>query len=371
MFNGIRGVRLKGLWRAQRGGVTYWYVRRKGRPLIRLPNLPQDHPEFIAAWVAAWADAPAEIAPSALPGSIGALIEATLASERFRGGISETYRRTLRRHFDAIREKGGAAPSRGLGPEAIRANVTKSSNPTDRLKAWRFLCGFGVAAGILSTDPSALVKAPKRARTEGHPPWTDADKAAFRARWPIGTTKRAAMEVLNWTGLRTIDAVSIGPGHVNRRGVLVHTQSKVKRPSYCPWTAPVPAFAAHDAHERDMMHEALQALNVRQMTFLATAGGAPRSEKALGQMIRVAARDAGVGKSAHGLRKTRGISLAEGGATAHQIMSWLGHQTLKEAEEYTREAAREKAVFGIDWNGTETEREKRPAPSEKNGGSTQ
>ncbi|TDX20867.1 tyrosine-type recombinase/integrase, partial [Rhodovulum visakhapatnamense] len=49
---------------------------------------------------------------------------------------------------------------------------------------------------------------------------------------------------------------------------------------------------------------------------------------------------------AHGLRKTRGVALAEAGASAHQIMSWLGHQTLKEAEHYTRQASRRRAVMG-------------------------
>ena len=42
----------------------------------------------------------------------------------------------------------------------------------------------------------------------------------------------------------------------------------------------------------------------------------------------------------HGLRKTFGRILADGGATAHDIMAALGHTTLTEAERYTRETNR-------------------------------
>ena len=82
------------------------------------------------------------------------------------------------------------------------------------------------------------------------------------------------------------------------------------------------------------------------MTFLATEYGSARSEKGLGNMIRAAAREVGIEKSAHGLRKSRGIALAEAGLSAHGIMAWLGHQTLKEAQHYTEEADRWRAVIG-------------------------
>src|SRR5258705_4916889 len=40
----------------------------------------------------------------------------------------------------------------------------------------------------------------------------------------------------------------------------------------------------------------------------------------------------------HGLRKAAGRRLAEAGCSANEIMSVLGHQTLAEAERYTRDA---------------------------------
>jgi integrase/recombinase XerD len=195
------------------------------------------------------------------------------------------------------------------------------------------------------------VKLPAKPRTTGHAPWSSAEIDAFRSRWPIGTSKRAAFELLHWTGFRIGDAVLIGPGHVDRLGVLVHSQSKVKEPAFVPWSGPLPPYAEGMETDRAMMLDAIGAASTGHMTFLATASGQTRSDKALGNMIREAARAAGVEKSAHGLRKSRGISLAEAGASAHQIMSWLGHQTLKESEHYTRLASRRRAVMGPEQDG--------------------
>lgn len=348
MRRGIRGttVTLTNLMPVRRGNRTDWYFRKKGQKLVRLPDLPHDHPDFLAAYAAARKAAEAAARPLRLPpGTLGALIEATVHSDRFLSR-SAVYRATLRRHFEAIRRDGGEAPAKGLRDRHIRANVATAESPVDRRKAWRFLCAFGVDAGLLEIDPSLTVTLPRAPKTIGHPAWTAADIDAFRTRWPIGTSKRAAFELLHWTGFRIGDAVMIGPGHVDRAGVLIYTQSKVKQPAFVPWTARLPAYAECHAGDRDAMHDALAALGSRHMTFLATAAGAPRSEKGLGNMIRAAAAEADIEKSAHGLRKTRGVALAEAGASAHQIMSWLGHQTLKEAEYYTRQASRRRAVMG-------------------------
>ena len=58
------------------------------------------------------------------------------------------------------------------------------------------------------------------------------------------------------------------------------------------------------------------------------------------------ARDAGIEKSAHGLRKSRAMALAEAGGTVHQIMAWSGHKSVSEIEVYTRKADRIRAVMG-------------------------
>ena len=186
---------------------------------------------------------------------------------------------------------------------------------------------------------------PKAKAKGGHPPWTSEEIAAFRSRWPIGSATRAAFEVLRFSGARISDAVRLGPGMI-RDGVLTYKQVKTGGPAHVPWSCKLPDFAQHLTEDRDLMIEALKALS-GQMTFL-DAKGKARSEKALGTMIREAAQDAGFKKSAHGLRKSLATDLAEGGATAHQISSWTGHETLKEVDHYTKSADRRRAVMGTE-----------------------
>ena len=337
MGQGARTVTLRNLMVIDRPyGKADTYVRRKGLPLVKMPDLPHDDPAFLAAYAAAMAvAAPEKAKPGA--GTFGALITEALSSPRYRR-MSGSYRAGLRREADKIRATFGALPTAGLRDKHIAADVGKADAPALRLKTWRFICKG------LRPDPSLTVRADV-APTEGHEPWTAEDIAAFRARWPIGTTPRACMEVLAWTGARISDAVHIGRGNVGKDGVLEYIQKKTKGRAFCPWTCALPDYADGMEADRAMMHQAIARLS-GHVTFLPTTTGKGRSDKALGEMIRKDAEKAGVTKTAHGLRKYRATALADAGATAHQIMAWTGHATLKEVERYTKAADRRRAVMG-------------------------
>lgn len=338
-------VRLKNLMSTTKHGRTYWYFRRKGQPLIAMPDLPHDHPDFLAAYAEAQKTTGVQVRGAA-PGSLTALIDAALRSERF-AALSKVYRATLTRHYMELQDTVGAAKHRAIAEAHVRANVSAAASPQDRLKAWRFLYAYAIDAGLTTIDPSANVATPARPRSDGHPPWTREEIEAYRDRWAIGTVKRTAFEILFWTGCRIGDGVKIGPGMVDRDGVLTFRQNKTKGMAYVPWTCALPAYAtAEMADDRAQLLNALAARNSRHMTFLATTQGASRSDKALGTMIRESARVAGVEKSAHGLRKARAVALADAGATTHQIGAWTGHESLKEIEHYTIEANRKRAVMG-------------------------
>lgn len=333
-----RTVTLKGLMSGKsKSGKLHWYVRRKGLPLVKLPDLPHDDPAFLAAYAAAWATEAPEKPAQAPEGGIAVHIRKALGSPRYRA-LSGAYRAAIRRHSDEIIRDYGGLPIEGLRDRHIAADVAASDAPALRLKTWRWIC-----KGMLH-DPSkgVTVAAPK---VIGHEPWTAEDVAAFRARWPIGSTPRMCMELLFWTGCRISDAVRIGRGNIGPDGVLSFRQQKTKGMAFVPWTCHLPAYAAHLWQDRDMMHDALG--DNGHMTFLATSHGAGRSAKALGTLIQFACQKAGVDKSAHGLRKARATALAEGGATTHQIAAWTGHASLKEVEHYTKEADRRRAVTGI------------------------
>ncbi len=86
------------------------------------------------------------------------------------------------------------------------------------VKALRGFFAWALEAGYVTTNPTDGVKV-VAVETEGFAVWTDADVAAYRARWPLGRHQRVGLEVLRETGLRRGDAVRIGPPHV-RGGVI-------------------------------------------------------------------------------------------------------------------------------------------------------
>lgn len=339
-------MNLTNLMEVRRGDRLYTYFRRKGQPLIPLPDLPRDHPDFLAAYIEARRQLPSA-RDHHTPGTLDALIDACERSERF-NAVSAGYRGILTRHFRELRKSAGSVGYRGLRDRHIQFDVNGASSPEDRRKAWRFLCAFGVAAQLLPADPTAGVTAPPRPKTDGHPPWTVGEMAAYRQRWPLGTVPRLAFELLAWTGARISDGVRLGPGMVDHEGVLCFRQAKTGGMAYVPWTCALPPYALRMEPDRDHLMAALAGAPGGHMTFLATAHGRARSDKALGTLIREAAREAEVEKSAHGLRKARAVALAEAGATTHQIGAWTGHESLKEVEHYTLRANRRRAVMGTD-----------------------
>jgi integrase len=335
-------VTLPCLWtgKPRADGRPRWYVRRKGKngaTYIALPDLPHDDPEFLAAYAAAM-KATAPEPPKPAKGGLAAIVRDAIASQRYKR-LSASYRRSLRREWDMLIDAYDGLPLAKMEARHVARDVDKAANPGLRLKAWRFL------GPLLPHDPTRAVR-PNARPTNGHAPWTADDIAAFRARWPIGTAPRAAMELLFWTGARISDGVRLGRGNVATDGVLSFRQQKTGKPAYVPWACALPAYAVTMHADRDMMHAALAAMPGEHMTFLATAQGRGRSDKALGTMIREAAQAAGVAKSAHGLRKARAVALAQAGATPHQIAAWTGHTTLKEVTDYTAAVDRRKAVMG-------------------------
>lgn len=335
---------LRGLWIHPRSGRPYYRRRAGGETrLVPLPpDLPHDHPDFLSAWADAARGDPAPQRPKA--GTVASILAALVASDRWHG-LSASYRGpTLGLHMREIGARYGALPLRAIADRHIRKDVADAGNPRTRLRAWRLLCGFALDHAWVHADASRVVRTPRRAPAVPHPPWTAEDVERFRARWPIGTVPRAAMELLHWTGARISDAVLIGPQHVGRDGVLTYTQTKTGQLAHVPWTCQLAPWAPFDA-DRALMIEALTPL-AGQLTFLATQAGRPRSVKALGTLMRASCEAAGIDASAHGLRKSRAIAMIEAGATPHQAAAWTGHKTLDELIDYARDYDRRKQVIG-------------------------
>ncbi|WP_241963237.1 hypothetical protein [Paracoccus suum] len=212
----------------------------------RLPDdLPETHPDFIAAWARAEADAddPQARAARRAPireGTIAAAIRSMRQGAEWKA-LSPLYQSIILRATDGIGSAHGTLPIAGIRRRHIEADLEKlDPNPANaRLKAWRMLCRIAVRQGVIQDDPSLAV-AKRRIRTDGHIAWSADDVAAFRSQHPIGTPARACFELIYWTAVRTCDAVVLSPAHVGTDGVLAFRQTKTGGMAHVPWSCPCP-----------------------------------------------------------------------------------------------------------------------------------
>lgn len=343
-----QSIRLKGLKRYSNAGKSYCYHRTTG---IALPShLPENHPEFIAAYIEAEKVGKSAKPRKNGPGSIEAACTGYLRSDAHKT-LSTSYKRVRQRDLAKLVEIAGHVPIRTIKPDHIKKDMAdlEPHPANERLKSWRAVCKYSVEAFDLGSDPSEFVKRRIPAKPKPHKPWTRDDKDAFRTVWEIGTPERLAMEILNWTGARMSDAVRFSDGMIDREGWLNFTQKKTGGDVSVPVHRNLPKFA--DPCELAYLLECLDARTERPL-WITTAYGTSRSEKAASQWLAAKARKAGlIGKTGHGLRKTRAIELAENRATVHQIGAWTGHESLKEIEAYSRNADRKRLL-----SSTESER---------------
>ena len=294
-------MRLKGIKVVTKPDGRRYVYRRTPGGLVPLPDLPENDPRFLKAYADAAHARPAR--HRAAEGSIAALCAAYLASADYRA-LAPSTRAVRRRLLDRIAAERGAGRVADLRPEHLRKDVRRLTPGAAqmRLKAWRSLCRFALEEGWRSDDPSREVRAP-RGETKPHRQWTAEEIARFRAHWPVGTSERAAMEVIYWTAARCVDAVTLGWHLVDAEGWLTFTQRKTGQPVTLPVTAPLPSWAA-----------------------------------------RAAGLEAGC--TAHGLRKARASAVAEAGASASPVGAWIGDVSLSMAAHYTRAADRRAILAG-------------------------
>lgn len=335
-------VRLKHL--SQSGafpsGNPRYYYRPKGQKGVALPDLRADDPAFLAAYMAAAGGQSMPVAP-VLTGTIAAAIIAFRKSDKYHG-VADSTRQVWRRHLEKMRDAYGRGRLKDLQPQHIRADLGKliPSAAVQRHKVWRALLKWCFATGLVNADPSEAVARPEMGKTTPHAPWTDADVAAFRAHWPVGTQQRLCMEIMGWVGCRMSDAVRLGDGMV-RDGWLTFTQQKTGGEVAIPMDN-APAWAGSP----DNLTACLNARNARHMVWLTTFHDAPRSAKAASQWLAAAARKAGVEKGSHGIRAWRANSMKEAGATVDQRAAWLGHESVRQTEAYSKGADKRRLLTG-------------------------
>ncbi len=317
-----------------RHGNVRLYFRRKGQAKTRLPGMPGCD-EFTAAYSAALASSQQEN-PARLQragkGSFGYLCRAYYVSATFKR-LDPSTQAWRRRSLDAICLKHGDKPVAQMSAKHVRMlRDEKSDFPgaaRNRLKALKALFRWAVEEEEALNDPTLGVRAISNP-TDGHHTWTPEEVEAFKVRHPLGSLAQLAMALIIYTTGRREDAVRFGPQHI-KNGRIQFRQAKNEHRKPIDIDIPIHPCLA----------EVIAATSTQHLTFLVTKYGRPFTPNGFGNKFKDWCRQADLPHcSAHGLRKATSTRLAEQGASAHEIMSVTGHQSLEEVERYTRAAQR-------------------------------
>lgn len=314
-----------------RHGRARYYFRRKGRPAIALPA-PTD-PDFMNRYGAALDSAPAPKIDRLREGTIARLVAdyyASPAYARLAPSSQATYRQALNPFIEQHGDKRVAALAPRHAEKIIGEIGSRAPAMANLTRAvLRKVMRHAIKIGLRSDNPFIDVD---RYRLGSRHTWTDAELAAYEARWSVGTRERLAYELLLCTGQRGSDVVNM------RRPLaaeIVVRPQKTERSTGKELTLAL----------LDRLSCALDAYPVKGLHLIGDKAGRRISRRSLTRLIREAVKDAGLPArcTAHGLRKSLMRRLAEHGATAKQIQAISGHATLAEVQRYT-EAADQKRL---------------------------
>ncbi|TPE53043.1 site-specific integrase [Amaricoccus solimangrovi] len=313
-------------------GREYWYFRRRGYPLVRLPE-PTD-PGFLAAYAEARDGKPQRAAPGRT--SIAALIDSYQSSPRW-DRLAPRTRRDYDKVLGRIRQKAGRHDVSVITRPAVIA-ARDANRETPRLanyicSLYSILCEHAIDIGWMPRNPvKGIEHLPLTG--PGYAPWPEADIARFRE----SATGRARLifELCLGTGQRIGDVLRFRWADLDADGITL-VQSKGRRAGKADETMWVPFAPALETYLATVRRDGL--------TIVAEAKhGRPVSYRAANQSFSDARIAAGLSEDrfAHGLRANRASELYEMGLTDAQVQAITGHKSAVMARKYGRGARQRK-----------------------------
>jgi integrase len=330
-----------------RHGRPRYYFRRKGQKKVRLrdtPGTPQFDCEYQTALTASEAGKlnNAPILPTTQ--TYRWLCHRYFLSADYKQldpGTQRTRRLILQHTWDEPLSPGSAiligdCPVDRLNAKIVRVlrdrKLAVPNAANSRVKILRRLFRWATELELMERNPARDVPY-LRTRSGGYHTLSEEEIQRFEERWPPGTKERLAFALLRFLGVRRSDVVRLGKQHL-RNGVLIFATKK----GSVPLELPVPP----------QLQRILDAGPTGDLHFLMTEFGKPYTAAGFGGWFRERCDAAGLSHcSAHGLRKAAATSLAEAGASAHQLMAWFGWKTLAQAERYTRAANQKRLAASV------------------------
>ena len=347
-----------------RHGKHVWYVRRGDSPRIRVQGEFGTDEFNVSYQVAINAVLIVPTIQKVGTGSLQWLWDRYRESTAWAELSSATHkqRENIMLH---VLETAGSEPYGGITSDTIEEGKDRRRDTPAQsrnfLDCMRGLFRWAKEKKHVKVDPTDGVKNPKKRKGKGFPAWTEEDVEAYQRKWPLGTRQRVWLDVLLYTGPRRGDVVKLGRQH--ERMVL---------DTYAQAMVPTVSFKTEKGGEQievtipilPVLQTTLAAGPCGDLTYICGERGNPLTKESFGNVFSAAAREAGVTKSAHGVRKIAAITAADNGATVHQLMAIFGWKTSQMAEYYTREANRRRlAREAVHMLGRTPQQHPIPAPT--------
>jgi integrase/recombinase XerD len=298
-------------------------------------------------------DAPVEPSPDPLTRLL-AEHEDWLAVERGLAANSRAaYRRDLRRYAAYLRQRGLDDPA-AVGEEAVQDYVRHLGSLTDddgrkvlapssiarALVAVRSFHGFCAAEGLLPTDPSEEVDAPRV--PQGIPKALDEAQVeallgAVTGGGPLAQRDRALLETLYATGIRISEAVGLELGDLDLEDGVVRVLGKGDKERIVPvGRSARRVVSTYLGDGRLALRSARRAAD-RDAVFLNARGGRI-SRQACWTIVRNAGTRVGLDAhlSPHVLRHSCATHMLERGADLRVVQELLGHASISTTQVYTK-----------------------------------
>lgn len=313
---------------SRHGKVKYFYRIGKG-VRVRLPDDIKAR-EFKEAYKQALAGYKLIDVPRGIPTqpySLRWLIDRYRESSTWKVFSKATQRQRENIFIEAIKRSNNVRYTtidRRSMAMAVEARSDTPAQANHFLKAMRGLFGWALQNDYVAIDPTAGVL-PLKYKSDGFAPWTMDDLLQFYDKWHVGTKPRLAVELLLHTGLRRSDVVRAGLPHLRGNIFSIKTQKTGSQ-----ITVEFPKA----------LLDVIEATETGSTTFLISEAGTPFETASFGNWFRDRCNDAGIKKSAHGLRKLSATLSAEAGAATHELMAQYGWSNVKQAELYTKGADR-------------------------------
>jgi integrase len=315
-------------WHDKRTRKTYVAFRKRGHPLVPLPQ-PIGSDAFWIAYNSALKgklDIGAELRSTA--GSVSAALAAYYASRQWIIGLSDGTRAARRAILERFRVAYGQWPLRQITANFIDAYLDALTPHAARntLKALRGFLKFA------KHDVTREISAPK-VKNNRHESWPPEVIAQYEAHHPVGTKARLAFALARFTGAARSEIVRMGPQHVvdgvDGEKMIVITRQKTGIPANIP------------VHPE--LHANIEATPLTGLTtFLINRFNKPFNANGLSTEFREWCNGAGLPQKyrLHGLRHTMGKVIAENGGNPHEIGAVLGHSDIRSALHYSQDADR-------------------------------